>query len=445
MNFGWCHCSFSGSQVAVMDEKVIVADKSMGRMFLFTLDGHHTGGLGEADKCTKDLSFQPIDVAFADNQVFATDKATKALKRFNKLGELTETITSKVLGQDGKQPYSFAAGNDYYYIGFEGGPLVAYEKDFTEVARLDIFAVSMSCGKDALWIVAKDGKVLKAEHDLKDPEPFGSKGAYLGQLDGPVFVREDEAGNLWVAESGNKRVQVFWSDGRVSVWGVTTTDWGSPNIGEDPIEGRFPSSPITCVDVSDEYFYVVEGSLDPKAFAVPKSMLGSKWIDTSCHVLEIRLTSKSYNQYAKNLWSLQQALYPKVAICVFLAEEDAIYLDGKAVASGRSALGFLAEPDTLRAEIAPCLEGGPAPLPIATQGNKLSVDLTSVPDALDCRLVLVEVSGSLNPLVGNDVKVFVPGLAKRLEVQFEKPARPNVLYAIIMDRQGQCLGFAVIR
>jgi sugar lactone lactonase YvrE len=54
---------------------------------------------------------------------------------------------------------------------------------------------------------------------------IGSAGAGAGQLDGPVGVALDGAGNLYVAESGNARISVFSAAGtfiRAFGWGVDT-------------------------------------------------------------------------------------------------------------------------------------------------------------------------------------------------------------------------------
>ena len=69
---------------------------------------------------------------------------------------------------------------------------------------------------------------------------WGEEGSENGQFRNPTGIALDSAGNVYVAESGNSRVQKFTADGR---WLAT---WGAS--GSDP--GEFLSAMVIAVDAN---------------------------------------------------------------------------------------------------------------------------------------------------------------------------------------------------
>ena len=82
-----------------------------------------------------------------------------------------------------------------------------------------------------------DGRLLQT---------LATEGSAPGQTITPVGLCTDEGGNLWVADSGNHRVQCFSPDGRVlACWGARGNGWG---------ELRYPSD----VAISGEAIFVAD-------------------------------------------------------------------------------------------------------------------------------------------------------------------------------------------
>ena len=78
---------------------------------------------------------------------------------------------------------------------------------------------------------------------------FGSKGTGDGQLEGPTGLYIDSSGNIWVADSGNNRVQKFDSSGRY------ITKFGAQGSGK----GQFDNPCAIVVDPSGNV-YVCDGA-----------------------------------------------------------------------------------------------------------------------------------------------------------------------------------------
>ena len=77
---------------------------------------------------------------------------------------------------------------------------------------------------------------------------WGSKGEENGKFNKPHSIDVDSSGNVYVADSGNNRIQKFTSDGRF------ITKWGDEGVRD----GQFRSLHEVAVDPSGKYVYTIE-------------------------------------------------------------------------------------------------------------------------------------------------------------------------------------------
>jgi NHL repeat-containing protein len=77
---------------------------------------------------------------------------------------------------------------------------------------------------------------------------WGTNGTGNGQFDSPGGVATDAAGNVYVADTGNSRIQKFTSDG------AYLTRWGSPGPGPE----RFNTPPVGVAAGTSGNTYAVE-------------------------------------------------------------------------------------------------------------------------------------------------------------------------------------------
>ncbi|NLI39876.1 MAG: hypothetical protein GX421_01625 [Caldisericales bacterium] len=441
MGFGWCYCTIRGTLVTTMNDRVIVTDSNMGRMFLFTLDGHFAGHLGNADECKKDPTFIPSSVCYGGNNIYACCLQEHALKRYDHFGALQEKVTSRELGFDGKNPVSMAFGANYFYVVFEGGKIASFEKDWALVKTVDFEAKSCFFRNGRLYVAGRS-QVTVFNEELEELEKFGSQGECLGQLDNPSALSVDENGNVWVADTGNDRVQVFYKSGGFSVWGQTAASLGQENPGEDPISGRQSPFKPTSIDVSDDFFYVAQP--DPgQAWAVPKSLVSRKWNNSSLSLVIFEVSKRTYSKYVLPIWRIQQALYPKALVCVVQTDEDdRILLDGQIFEKGLALASLLDQPQVLIEELASCMDKK------NLQTVQIEIDdgqAVAVAPNPDCIMVSFEVSGSMSPLVVKKLNTARPGPDGSVKLPVPKLRMPDIAFVCLLDAHGSCIGAGVAR
>jgi tripartite motif-containing protein 71 len=100
---------------------------------------------------------------------------------------------------------------------FQGENLIAVIGELGD--GQDQFRLPTACAAnahgDVVVLDSKHGMVKIFDKDLKFKNSFGGPGKSPGMLNMPQGMGLDEAGNIWVADTGNHRIQEFGFDGKV--------------------------------------------------------------------------------------------------------------------------------------------------------------------------------------------------------------------------------------
>lgn len=121
--------------------------------------------------------------------------------------------------------------------GLNSWALFHFSPDAKLIERLAAFKTLNTCPILTGFAVDRDGFfyftdvwrhcVVKLNIEFKEIMKFGSEGTGLGQLRGPQGLLVDAKGNLFVADTGNSRIQVFSPDGApIGFWGHRGTGPG---------------------------------------------------------------------------------------------------------------------------------------------------------------------------------------------------------------------------
>jgi streptogramin lyase len=182
--------------------------------------------------------------ALRDGNIWTTDRQAQLVLKFDPDGKLLFS-----LGQKG------VAGNMESTDTFNGASDVAMAENG------DIF-VSDGEGQNTRVVkFSKDGKFIKT---------WGAKGAAPGQMQTPHAIFIDGNGRVWVADRGNKRLQVFDQDGKFL---DQMTQFGTPVslfIQGDTlfVASPAPENKVTIGTTDGKVLDVIEGLDAPHGIAV---------------------------------------------------------------------------------------------------------------------------------------------------------------------------------
>ena len=193
-----------------------VADTGNYQVLKLSKDGyllqtiHHTGGKRDCFRSPESVSIS------ADGLIYICDNGNNRVTVHDKEGKFLFTFGSKGSGPGCfSGPYDITFGSDgLVYVTDVGNKRVCvwskegtFKRDFkTKYAPTDIAATSdnhlvfTSFHSNTVMVYTLEGELV---HE------FGGKGSHLGRFNGPWGICVDDDGLVYVADSGNKRVQVF--------------------------------------------------------------------------------------------------------------------------------------------------------------------------------------------------------------------------------------------
>jgi DNA-binding beta-propeller fold protein YncE len=212
-----------------LGEAAGVATNSKGDVFVYTRTGHPTISLGtsrpfahggsrlfEFDRTGKFLReighesygflvAQQVRVDPRDN-VWVVDQMSSMVIKFDPEGHV-----QRLLGRKSESEQVPARPLDAPARGGRGGPPGAGQQS-------DLFSRPTDVAWDAAGdIYVADGygnaRVAKFDKNGKFIKSWGSRGAMPGQFNSVRGIALDAQGNVYVADAGNKRIQVFDGDG----------------------------------------------------------------------------------------------------------------------------------------------------------------------------------------------------------------------------------------
>ena len=178
------------------------------------------------------------------------------------------------------------------------GPLTGFDRPM-DIIRLNDgnLLLSESAG-DRLALLSSNGKFIKY---------IGSKGRAVGNLVGPQFLAVDSMGRIYVTDYGNRRVDVFDSDGTGLYYfgGKTGSFKGlkSPTGIAVTEESVFVADSSTgCIYEFDRSGNYVRDLVEQKTFSKPESL--KLWQDNlivtdSNRIVSVDISSGAVFEYAK--------------------------------------------------------------------------------------------------------------------------------------------------
>ncbi|MBS1881806.1 MAG: DNRLRE domain-containing protein [Actinobacteria bacterium] len=201
---------------------LFVADTANNRIEKFNSSGEFVGAFGSKGSGNGQLE-DPDSIAVANGHVWVADGYNHRLDEFTEAGEFIKAVGSGIL----KVPIGVATGPEEGVWVAEGGHIV----EFSESGSLVRVIVTEA---DAIE-VDRDGDVFVTAARGRHIEEFGQKGEFIGQFgtagsgpgqfEAPTGIVADAAGDLWVSDGHEDRVQK-WS-GTPANLEATNTDYNA--------------------------------------------------------------------------------------------------------------------------------------------------------------------------------------------------------------------------
>lgn len=216
--------------------KLYVTDAKNANIQVFTLDGKFITRFGnKGDAHDGDMLMKPEGIAVDKNcNIFIADYTTGFIKKFDKTHQWLKTFASygSKPGQNSESEFMSFGPNDWLYMAEAGNSEIDvfdangnFQFSFgepgkepgqlnrPEAAKVDSQGriVVADLGNNRVNIYSPQGTLIRS---------FGSEGSGPGQLKRPAGIAMDSHDNIFVSEIGNNRISLFDKNGKfIASWG----------------------------------------------------------------------------------------------------------------------------------------------------------------------------------------------------------------------------------
>lgn len=331
MNYAGCTCKCNGDELAPDGNLLIVADSSQGLMFHYSPDGNFAGYIGSAIQCKPSFPFRPLKIVAAYDGIHALNISDRSVLQINAQGELVQKFPLNEADLGSSTPSSYAWGDDLNFISFVNGDIVSCEYDLTLANKTTLpDVISLSHSNERLYALTSKGQV-KVFTDTLEPVEVKGKFDWLPEsLRNPQDIYVDSSDNVWIADTGNRRIVVLWNDGTFSTWGDQAKSFENTEITGDPILGNSDRFSPRRVAAMDDFFFITTG--DHSAYSIPIANLSTRQDLNQRRVIKLVMTSPHYKENMETIWNLQQQMYPQISLTVEISEDaESVVVNGQKV------------------------------------------------------------------------------------------------------------------
>lgn len=209
--------------------RVYVLDSDMNRVRVFSPAGELLSSFGAAGKGTDGFD-EPLGLAIDDRgNIFVADTGNGKIKKFDCKGKLLGAFGSEGIGPgqfrrpagikvdgEGRAYIADMIKGTVQVIQIEVGDLKPLEPASPPASVVFVREIPVEAGALALdkrlWVLAGDTVSTVATGGTLT---FGGRGSEPSRLKNPRGIALDATGNIWIADTGNDRLQKFNADGNL--------------------------------------------------------------------------------------------------------------------------------------------------------------------------------------------------------------------------------------
>ncbi len=162
-------------------------------------------------KTIKDVYFSSGYVTCDDNYIFITDPMAEKILKIDYNGNIIISSNDPGLYSSGLILYT----NNIHLVSYNKIIILTYNLNFLSEINIASYYYSGIDIYDNYYLVTTEDskKVIKYSNNGTNIMEFGGVGTGNGKFGFPSDVAIDSSGNIYVADSGNERLQVFNSSG----------------------------------------------------------------------------------------------------------------------------------------------------------------------------------------------------------------------------------------
>jgi tripartite motif-containing protein 71 len=199
-----------------LDKEIIVADTGNKRILVFKPNGQFDYVLGSQGSNPGEFMMPNCVAVNPSGNIFVADKRNKTLSKFTPKG----VFLSKYSLDQEPDDILFDRQNNLYILFAKDGKIVKWDaalevKDEVTLIKetRDLLKVTTRMAVDHrgdIYLVEiGDKRVVKMAKDRSIALTFGSGGSGRGQFNRPLGIATDRDDTIYIADSKNKRVQIF--------------------------------------------------------------------------------------------------------------------------------------------------------------------------------------------------------------------------------------------
>ncbi len=199
-----------------LNEEVLIADTGNDRILVFKTNGQFDYVLGSNGSNPGEFITPNCVAVNPSGFIFVSDKRKKTLSKFTPKGVF---LSSYALEQ-GPDDILFDEQNNLYVLFSKKGKIVKYDAAIKVIDTITLIKeakdflketsrIAVDHRGDIYLVKIGDNRIVKMTKDRHITLTFGSGGTGRGQFDVPLGLVTDKNNTLYVADSKNKRIQIF--------------------------------------------------------------------------------------------------------------------------------------------------------------------------------------------------------------------------------------------
>jgi len=199
-----------------LKEEIVIADTGNCRVLVFKPNGHYSYQIGSYGSNPGEFRKPTYAAVNPSGYIYVADSFNKTLSKFTPNGVFLDVATLNWKPDD----IIFDKEENLYVLFTEEGKVIKYQPSMDSMEEITLIRdeqnlvstthrIAIDHRGDVFLVELESHRIIKMSQDQKILMAFGSRGVGRGQFEQPAGIVADDNDRIYIADSRNKRVQVF--------------------------------------------------------------------------------------------------------------------------------------------------------------------------------------------------------------------------------------------